>query len=119
MIYKQYNDELINLTKTFKEYHIDDNEKTTSMQCLNKTYRDKCIQTCPDVDELCNIVLDLCYTNEKSKQFAWCVCGKQIIQNLLKRNNNTISYLVADDCGDIEYCGRLFSKKKKIIGEVT
>ena len=118
-IYKQYNDELINLTKTFKEYHIDDNEKTTSIQCLNKTYRDKCIQTCPDIDELCNIVLDLCYTNEKSKQFAWCVCGKQIIQNLLKRNNNTISYLVADDCGDIEYCGRLFSKRKKMIGEDT
>ena len=116
-IYKQYNDELINLTKTFKEYHIDDNEKTTSMQCLNKTYRDKCIQTCPDVDELCNIVLDLCYTNEKSKQFAWCVCGKQIIQNLLKRNNNTISYLVADNCGDIEYCGQLFSKRQKTIGE--
>lgn len=115
-LYRQYNDELTGITKTFKEYHIDDNEKSTTVQCLNKTYRDKCIQVCPDVDELCNITLDLCYTNEKSKQFAWSVCGEQIIQNLLKRNNYVISYLVADENGDIEYCGQRFTKKQKQIG---
>lgn len=115
-LYRQYNDELTGITKTFKEYHIDDNEKSTTVQCLNKTYRDKCIQACPDVDELCNIALDLCYTNEKSKQFVWSVCGEQIIQNLLKRNNYMISYLIADENGSIEYCGQRFTKKQKQIG---
>lgn len=117
VIYRQYNDELFNTVKMFKENHIDDNEKATTLQCLNSFYSRKCVQVCPDPDELCNIVLDLCYTNEKTKQFAWNICGRQIIKNLLNKNDNMISYLVADEWGDIDYCGRIFSKKQKQIGD--
>ncbi|MBP0064346.1 hypothetical protein JYQ78_14230, partial [Anaerobutyricum hallii] len=63
--------------------------------------------------ELCNIVLDLCYSKSKySKQFAWDICGETFIQNLLRRNNYRISYPTLDNNGDIEYLGMRFSMKE-------
>ena len=78
---------------------------------LNERYRRKCIETCTNEYELCNIVLDLCYTTNKSKTFAWEMCGSTIIDNLLKQNGYQIHYLEADDNGDVEYQGRKFSRK--------
>ena len=112
-LYIEYNDDLVKYMKLVNENHIDDDEKSLQMQCLAKRYRDECVQKCPDSEELCDIVLDLCYTNNKSKQFAWDVCGEQIIRNLLKINNNRIKYLTENDCGDVEYCGKRFSVEYK------
>ena len=68
-------------------------------------------------DELCDIVLDICYTKEKSKQFAWDICGTVILKNLLNKNHNIINYpkMVSED-GDFEYCGKLFKMYKKELG---
>ena len=41
---------------------------------LKEEYIRKCVEICPNEDELCNIVLDICYTTNNSKQFAWDVC---------------------------------------------
>lgn len=115
-LYKQYNEELVKFMKSTKESHISDEDKTESLQCLIQTYRDLCVQTCPNEDELCNIVIDLCYTNDKSKQFAWNMCGHTIIQNLLKKNENEITYLTESKDGVIEYCGKKFAiQKKKVV----
>lgn len=115
-LYKQYNDDILKYMQTYKQNHIDDDEKSTYFRCLAKYYKDECIKKCPDLDELCNIVLDLCYKNTNTKRFAWDMCGSQIISNLLKCNNYTISYLTLNPDGDIEYCGQKFSKEKKYIG---
>lgn len=60
-------------------------------------FRRECEIACSNEKELCNIVLDLCYTKESSKQFAWDICGETIIQNLLEKNNNLIHYPVKTD----------------------
>lgn len=64
-----------------------DSEEATAMQETLKNYfimRAQCI--CPNEDSLCDIVLDICYQRESSKQFAWEIAGDTIIRNLLKRN---------------------------------
>ena len=118
-LYNKYNYELTKYMKFANMRRIDEKEKTIQLQCLAKTYRDECIQQCPDSEKLCDIALDLCYTNEKSKHFAWEMCGGQIIRNLLKANNNTIHYLVADENGDIEYDGMMFAKAEKRLEELN
>ena len=76
-------------------------------------FKSKCLEVCPNEDELCNIVLDLCYQTEHSKQFAWDVCGDIIVKNLIKRNNNIIHYpAVVAGKGEFEYCGRQFNMKE-------
>ena len=96
------------------------NRKTTSEQdyaeysILINYYKTRCLEVCPNEEELCNIVLDLCYQTEHSKQFAWDMCGKTIIRNLLKQNNCIISFPeVVSDRGEFEYCGRQFVMTKK------
>ena len=52
---------------------------------------------------------DICYLSEKSKQFAWDICGDVILKNLIKKNNNTLYYpLRTDGDGDFEYGGIQF-----------
>ena len=62
-------------------------------------------------------MLDLCYTTNKSKTFAWEMCGATIIDNLLKQNGYQIHYLEADDNGDVEYQGRKFSRRTLSLNE--
>ena len=61
---------------------------------------------------MCNILVDICYSNNKSKQFAWDICSDVITENLLKLNDNMITYLLKDKNGDIEFNGEYFIKKK-------
>lgn len=72
-------------------------------------FRDKALQECSNADELCNIVVDLCYNTNESKQFAWDVCGEMMIKNLLKKSNGKVSFPKRDDSGDIEFEGLRFS----------
>ena len=81
-----------------------------------KKYQEKCIETCTDELELCDILLDLCYKKEKSKRFAWDICGDTIIENLLKLNNWEINYYVLDNDGEIEYCGKKYRKVIRKVG---
>lgn len=63
---------------------------------------------CSNEQELCDIVLDLCYKTDGLKQFAWDIAGDTIIENLLKRNNYTISY---PECtgNEFEFGGKFFT----------
>lgn len=81
---------------------------------LRLFFQKECEKICPNEDELCDIILDICYSSEKSKQFAWDICGEKIIQNLLSKNNNTIYYpqMVKED-GEFTYCGKQFIMCKK------
>lgn len=72
-------------------------------------------EICTNEQELCDIVLDLCYQSEGSKQFAWDVAGETIINNLLKRNDYKISF--PEHGGDeFEYCGEKFTMKATRLG---
>lgn len=98
-----------NAEQDFAEYSI-----------LINHFRKQCFEVCPSEEELCNIVLDLCYQTEHSKQFAWDVCGNTIIQNLLKQNNNTIHFpKMVSDNGEFDYCGRKFVMVEKVLSDDT
>lgn len=73
-------EQIINIRNQMKQYFIKE-----------------CFMECPNVDVLCNIVLDLCYKTNNSKQFTWDVCGDYIIHNMLRKNKNTIYYPTRDD----------------------
>lgn len=117
-LYAQYTKDVQSYLVKGKYENIKQEDRTIYYQCLFIEYKRLCVETCPDEAELCNILIDLCYNKEKSKQFVWAMCGETIIQNLLQKYDNTISYLERDENGDIDYCGYKFSKKTKKIGEL-
>lgn len=64
---------------------------------------------CSSIPQLCDLVLDLCYTKGTSKQFAWDVIADGILANLSEKRNNVITFPQADPNGDIVYRGERFS----------
>ena len=112
-IYETYKKDTQNYMLYAKKERLKSDEKQIQKYLLKEQFREKCLKECPNEDELCNIVLDLCYTKSKnSKQFAWDICGETFIKNLLKRNGYKISYPELDENGDIEFDGMRFSMKE-------
>lgn len=79
-------------------------------------FRRKCEEVCPNETELCDIVIDLCYSSSRSRQFAWDICGEVIIENLLKKNDYSINYpVMTRQNGEFEFGGEQFIMRRKKI----
>lgn len=78
------------------------------MRMIDEEFRRSCEEVCPNEDVLCNIVLDICYSSNNTKRFAWRMCGKQIIKNLLHNGSGSLSYPAPCEYGNIEYCGNKY-----------
>lgn len=96
-IYKEYQRELRDAAVSANKHRLDKEEVIRRKDDAADRFMMECYKACNNADMICDIVLDICYTNESSKQFAWDVCGDVIIKNLLERNNGVISYPVPID----------------------
>jgi hypothetical protein len=113
VIYKDYKTHLCDYSKSTKKQRIKSNEKNIMRYIMKETFKKACFLICPNEDILCNIVLDMCYSNNNnSKQFAWDICGDVIIKNLLKNNNYEINYPTLCKSGDINFNGQCFKMEK-------
>lgn len=107
-LYEDYKKRVVN-HEIVSDYNRKTDEEEYSITELNAEFRKACDEICPNSDTLCNIVLDLCYKSNATKAFAWGVCGTEIINNLLNRNNHIITYPVMDDAGTFTYGGNTFT----------
>lgn len=107
-LYDDYNKRLASYA-IFADYErIDDCDSFATLSVMNDEFRKECYKICPNKSVLCNIILDICYTRNSTKRFAWSMCGSEIIHNLLLKNDNQISYPTLDSDGDIEFCENKF-----------
>lgn len=105
--------------KLAKSRRLDKEDSAIKKRMLQLQFRTSCEKICPNEKELCDIVIDLCYSTEMSKQFAWDICGKTIIDNLLEKKNRTISYPVHVEAGgEFQFAGEQFVIHRKHIKEV-
>ncbi|MGL5767680.1 MAG: hypothetical protein ACRCX8_18765 [Sarcina sp.] len=110
-LYKKYNQDLAEFKLNATREKLDKEQRQEQFTIRLETFRNNCRQAVMNEEELCNIVLDICYTNNKSKQFAWDMCGSQIIDNLLNKNANSYNYITKDENGEIEWLGNKFKVK--------
>lgn len=112
-LYEDYNKRLSNYA-VLSDYERSGGIDTCAMLSLmNNEFRKACSTICPNRYTLCNILLDICYTRNSTKRFAWSMCGTEIIHNLLSGNHNQIAYPVKSDYGDIDYCGEKYQIEVK------
>lgn len=96
----------------------DDGSIEPGYNCDDVTERFKraASELCTNKYELCDIVIDLCYTHEGTKKFAWEIAGDVIIENLLAKNGNRIYY--PERGGDeFVFNGQPFTMKSTILEE--
>lgn len=115
-LYKEYHDEVI-YEKKIKcdKVNRSDSDKTLTSQKYIYYFKEQAESICPNQFELCNIMIELVEENKISNQFMWSICEDTIIKNLLKNNNNTFKYMVQDESGEVEYGGKNFTLKEKVI----
>lgn len=94
-----------------------DDDPAADFEAVRSRFLAACKIACPNDKARCDIVLDICYQSKKSKKFAWDMCGEQIINNLLDKNNKTLSYPKEDKNGDIHYKGLTFAMTETTIQE--
>jgi hypothetical protein len=115
-LYTEYNRQLRNYVAYANTERVDECDTYQWMSDMRAEFQHECDKVCPNRFTLCDVILDICYTRNTTKRFAWEMCGSEIIQNLLNKNRWTISFPVADPEGEVEYCGKRFTVKEKMIG---
>lgn len=119
LLYKRYNNEIEKFRINNWNKKIDKDEAFDRQMSLKMFFQSECEKICPNEEELCDIILDICYSKEKSKQFAWEMCGSTFLKNLLKRNKYRIHYpQITDGLGEFTYCGRNFIMCEKVVEAV-
>lgn len=113
-IKSEYDDSVKYYQQLANKQRLDKDEVTVNRNMMLLKFKSKCEEICPNEKELCDIIVDICYSSSKSKQFAWDICGEVIIDNLLDKNDHMINYpvLVKSD-GEFEFGGEQFVMHRK------
>lgn len=115
-VYNEYQKRTDTYMKRIRTYGVDSDNYYLERHRFTQDFRRRCEEICTSEDELCDIVVDICYQTEKSKQFAWDVCGAVMLRNLLRNNGNIILFPErVDGIGEFEYCGEQFAMREKVI----
>lgn len=111
-LYKEYKKDSANINKKIaKKSTNGEDSSVTDKNMLMDLFGENCYKICPDKLALCDAMIDLGYSGKMNKNIVWHVCGDVIIENLLAKNNNLVSYPLNDKYGDIKCCGSNFSMK--------
>lgn len=116
-LHEQYSKRIQEYMQLSKRERIDKDESAVKRSLMIREFKMECERVCSNASQLCDIVLDLCYRSNNSKQFCWDMCSDEIIENLLSNNNNTIFFPVRDEKGDIEFSGKKFSIVNKEVSQ--
>jgi len=114
-LYEEYNRRLQSYAIKSGYERVDEYDSLSDLSLINDEFKRECYKICPDRFELCDIVLDLCYKRSSTKRFAWNMCGREIIENLLNKNNRIMSYPTICADGEIYYGGERFTIEEKEI----
>lgn len=109
-LYHKHNELLQDYRIIAWEDGVDEEEAKENRKIFVENFKHEAYSINNNEEEIGEIVLDICYGQFKnrSKQFAWDIAGKQILKNLLMKNDNIVSYPLLDDEGDIEFRGEHF-----------
>lgn len=108
-LYDDYNKDVQDLVLFAKRDRVDKYDMSQKMKVLNDEYNNRRDEICTDSKVICDLILDICYKHSSSKKLAWSLCGRDIIDNLLAKNNRIIRYPTRCDDGEVEYCGERFT----------
>lgn len=117
-LFDDYNRRIRDYTVFASRERVDSDEAIANMYMMKVEFRNACDAACSNSQVLCDILLDICYQRSCTKKFAWSMCGKEIVGNLLQKNDNRIRFPVLDPEGTIVFGGNRFSFSEKEIGVI-
>lgn len=115
-IFEHYQKRIDSFQQRSKSEKVDMFDAWQERGRLISWFKRSCEEICTNEKELCDIVIDICYKANKTKQFAWDICGDVILDNLLQRNERKIKFPKHVEAnGDFVYCGEQFVMCEKVV----
>lgn len=112
--YKMSNNNKNNTLNTSSDREDNSNNNIQELSCI----KEDLLKLNENILELTDILIYLSYEKDVvSKTFAWTMFGDIIINNLLIKNNNIITYPIKDENGNIYFSGDKFSEKELVINK--
>ena len=112
-------EEYVRRASDFSQYahrnRVPEIERTAMRDIMRDSFRRMCYEVCQNERQLCDILVDVCYQKEGTKQMVWDVCPSQIVSNLLEKNGWVMRFPVESPDGDITYRGQHFAMKEKYV----
>lgn len=105
------NDVHVILVNANKGY-LDVESKTSINLLLRERFKEEIIQQCETVEKCCNIMIDICYADNKSKDLLWDMFGEQIIKNMIANGYNKLHFPIKDEDGDFYFKGMKFKMQE-------
>ena len=95
----------------------EDTEESASDQIakLNSDLDEECSSICPNEQDLCEILLDICYRDGADISIVWNLFGDVIVDNLVKKSG-MYNYPEQDPNGEFSYGGIKFTMKNILVG---
>lgn len=90
----------------------DGDDAAMQLERIKQEFDEECSKVCPNREILTDILVDLCYGTNSTKKYVWSACGKQIIKNLLAKDNGIIKYPELCEDGEFAYGGNKFTMKE-------
>lgn len=118
-LYREYISDTRSLARDISAKKLADGTFTMYKNVLIEYYREQCEEVVGNAEQLCNILIDICYGGSASKAFVWDICGEQIIRNLLKASDGRIYAIVRDAEGSMMYHGKRYTVKSIMAGDVA
>ena len=104
-LFDEYTECVTDYMKMVSVERISYEDKIVARHNLVHRFRRAAYNVCSNRYQLCDIVLDVTYLKEGSKQFAWDVVADVIFENLARKNNNIIYLPELSSEGDVKFNG--------------
>lgn len=114
--FQQLSDVLEKYQETVKSHalsarkaRVTEEEAQSARMVFKQALEQEVYEKCSNKEDVCNILLDLCYRKNTTKQIVWDLCSGQILENLLEKSGHTLTYPRLDPHGTLSFGGHLFS----------
>lgn len=108
-LYREHNEKMQELTARRKSQAANTDSLLDYVVYIGNYFKNKARCICNSDEQLCDIVLDMCYKKAGTKQFAWDIASEFIIHNLLKKHDGVMTFPIIDPDGDFDYQGNTYS----------
>ena len=109
---EEYKNALQTTIRSDRRKYVDQETQAIINKILLDNFKEQTIETCGDIDVATNVLVDVCYSDNKSKDLLWELCSEQLIRNLIKNGYDIIRFPIQDKDGDIEFKGIKFKMEE-------
>ena len=107
------------ISSTTKQKGVDVEAQNVVKEQLKQNFVDAVYEVCGSEEIACNILVDICYKDNKAKQLLWDCCAEQLIKNLIANGYDTLHVPTKDENGEFEYKSMKFTMREVDANEIN